>query len=172
MRISVAWRISVPPAIAGPSTAAMSGLSSRKPLSSGLMTPSAMSAIVVSSPSSPAAKASPGASSVIASRSAPAQKAPPAPVSTTARMSGFALASSQAAAIPSIISIDNAFLRSGRFIVTTRTCPSRSVSRCSTVPPSGMRGSRTHSRFPHNRAAAPPSQARTRSRRPPRDPRR
>ena len=42
MRMSVPCRISVPPATAGPSTAAINGLSSRKPLSSGLMTPSEM----------------------------------------------------------------------------------------------------------------------------------
>ena len=37
-RMSVAWRISVPPAMAGPSTAAISGLVSRRPLSSGSST--------------------------------------------------------------------------------------------------------------------------------------
>src|ERR1700757_1991456 len=38
MRMSVACRISVPPAIAGPSTAAISGLVRRRPLSSDSMT--------------------------------------------------------------------------------------------------------------------------------------
>ncbi len=98
----------------------------------------------------------------MASRSAPAQNAPPAPVRTTTRMSGSAFASSHAADMPSIISSDNAFRRSGRFIVTTRTCPSRSVSRCPCGPPCDMRGSRTHSRFPHNRpsgAERPPRPA-------------
>lgn len=152
IRMSVACRISVPPAIAGPSTAAMRGLSRRNPLSSGLMTPAATSATVVSpdrepsprsvvaapSPFSAAANASPGAESDIVCRSAPAQNAPPAPVRTTTRTSGSALASSQAPAMPRIISSDNAFRRSGRFMVTTMTCLSRSTSRCPSSPPDAM----------------------------------
>ena len=61
----------MPPAIAGPSTAAISGLVSRQPLSSDLITDGS---------NAPDSKLSPGCDCVIALRSAPAQKAPPAPV--------------------------------------------------------------------------------------------
>ena len=55
----------MPPAIAGPSTAAISGLVSRNPLSSDLMTDGS---------NSPDSKLSDGGRSLIALRSAPAQK--------------------------------------------------------------------------------------------------
>ena len=61
----MACRISVPPAIAGPSTAAISGLVSRKPLSSALMRDGSKL---------PASKVSPGGLAVVALRSTPAQK--------------------------------------------------------------------------------------------------
>ena len=64
-RMSVPCRISVPPAIAGPSTAAISGLVSRKPFSSDLMTDGS---------NSPDSKLSVGGRALIALRSAPAQK--------------------------------------------------------------------------------------------------
>ena len=64
-RMSVPCRISVPPAIAGPSTAAISGLVSRKPLSSGLMTVGSYS---------PDSKLSLGGFLSAALRSMPAQK--------------------------------------------------------------------------------------------------
>ena len=120
-RMSVPCRISVPPAMAGPSTAAMSGLLSRRPLSRA-------GSFVRSQP--PPANLSPGASEFMALRSAPAQKNPPAPVRMHARMSGSVSTRSQAASIPRIIGPDRAFLASGRFMVTIRTCPRRSVSRC------------------------------------------
>src|SRR3954452_17561253 len=66
----------------------------------------------------------------IALRSAPAQNTPPAPVRIAQRISGSLSMRSQASAIPTSISGDSAFLASGRFIVTTRTCPCCSVSRC------------------------------------------
>ena len=55
----------MPPAIAGPSTAAMSGLVSRNPLSSDLITEGS---------NSPDSKLSVGGFALIALRSAPAQK--------------------------------------------------------------------------------------------------
>ena len=85
----------MPPAIAGPSTAAMSGLVSRKPLSSGLM--------YVGS-NSPDSNRSVGAEDDIDFRSAPAQKYPPAPVRITTRTSGSELARSQASPMIAIIS--------------------------------------------------------------------
>ena len=45
-------------------------------------------------------------------------------------MSGLALTSSHAADIPSIIDGESALRRSGRFMVTISTPPSRSTSRC------------------------------------------
>src|SRR3954453_15684607 len=66
----------------------------------------------------------------IALRSAPAQNTPPAPVRMAQRMFGSLSMRSQASAIPTSISGDSAFFASGRFIVTTRTCPCCSVSRC------------------------------------------
>jgi hypothetical protein len=110
--MSVACRISVPPAIAGPSTAAMRGLVSRRPLSNGSITDRSRP---------PARKLSPGWVVVIAFRSAPAQKAPPAPVSTHARISGSVSTSSQAWRRIAIISLDSALRARGRFIVTTST---------------------------------------------------
>ena len=86
-RMSVACRISVPPAIAGPSTAAISGLVRRRPLSSGSTTDMSRS---------PARNCSPGCATVMAFRSAPAQNAPPAPVSTQTLISGSLSVWSQA----------------------------------------------------------------------------
>ena len=117
--MSHACRISVPPAIAGPSTAAISGLLSRRPLSSGSITETS------SSPSR-----APGWSRVIALRSAPAQNAPPAPVSTQTRMPGSPSTVSQACRISSIIGPLSALRTAGRFIVTISTCPRRSMSAC------------------------------------------
>ena len=118
-RMSHACRISVPPAIAGPSTAAISGLVSRRPLSSGSITDRSRSAIEA-----------PGCETVIALRSAPAQNAPPAPVSTQTRMPGSLSTVSQAWRISAIIGALSALRASGRFIVTISTCPRRSISAC------------------------------------------
>ena len=109
-RMSVACRISVPPAIAGPSTAAISGLLSRRPLSSGSITERS---------TSPLLNAAPGWELAMALRSAPAQNAPPAPVSTATRMPGSRSTSSQAWRIRAIIGPLSALRASGRFIVTT-----------------------------------------------------
>ena len=117
--MSHACRISVPPAIAGPSTAAISGLLSRRPLSSGSITDRSSSPI-----------RAPGCSRVIALRSAPAQNAPPAPVSTQTRMPGSLSTVSQACRISSIIGPLSALRACGRFIVTISTCPRRSMSAC------------------------------------------
>jgi len=117
--MSHACRISVPPAMAGPSTAAISGLVRRRPLSSGSITDTS------SSPSR-----APGWSDVIALRSAPAQNAPPAPVSTQTRMSGSLSVMSQACCISAIIGPLSALRACGRFIVTISTCPRRSMSAC------------------------------------------
>ena len=119
--MSHACRISVPPAMAGPSTAAISGLVSRRPLSSGSITERSMS---------PARNASPGCALVIAFRSAPAQNAPPAPVSTQTRMPGSLSVRSQAWRIRAIIGPVSALRAAGRFIVTISTGPRRSMSAC------------------------------------------
>ena len=107
----------MPPAMAGPSTAAISGLVRRRPLSSGSITDRSKS------PSR-----EPGWSLVIALRSAPAQNAPPAPVSTHTRMPGSASTWSQAWRSSAIIAALSALRASGRFIVTTRTCSRCSIS--------------------------------------------
>src|SRR5215472_5179329 len=119
--ISVACRISVPPAIAGPSTAATSGLVSRRPLSS---------ASITDRSKSPSPNESPGCAVVIDLRSAPAQNAPPAPVSTATLICGSASTSSQAWRISVIIGPLSALRASGRFIVTMSTWPRRSMSAC------------------------------------------
>jgi hypothetical protein len=120
-RMSVACRISVPPAMAGPSTAAISGLVSRRPFSNGSITERSQP---------PPEKLSPGWLAVIAFRSAPAQNEPPAPVSTHTRISGSASTSSQAARMIAIIGPDRALRASGRFMVTTSTWPCRSTRQC------------------------------------------
>src|SRR5258708_5335028 len=117
-RMSVAWRISVPPAIAGPSTAAISGLVSRRPLSRDSTTDRS---------GLPVRNVSPGCELVLAFRSAPAQKAPPAPVRTATRISGSLSTSSQAWRIRAIMGPLSALRASGRFIVTIRTWPRRSI---------------------------------------------
>ena len=120
-RTSVAWRISVPPATAGPSTAATSGLVSRRPLSS---------ASIRDRSAPPLRKPSPGCDRVIALRSAPAQKAPPAPVRTQARIPGSASTLSHAARMMASISAESALRTRGLFIVTIRTGPRCSTRAC------------------------------------------
>jgi hypothetical protein len=124
--MSVAWRISVPPATAGPSTAAISGLVRRRPLSSGSITDASQSP-----------DRSPGGAWLIAFRSAPAQNAPPAPVSTQTRIPGSVSTRSQAWRIRAIIGPLRALRTSGRFIVTIRTCPRRSMSVCGRAASAG-----------------------------------
>jgi hypothetical protein len=121
--MSVACKISVPPATAGPSTAAISGLVRRRPLSSGSSTDMSMP---------PAA--SPGWLAVIAFRSAPAQNAPPAPVRMAARISGSLSTRSQASFMIASISPLSALRTCGRFMVTISTCPRRSTSACGSLP--------------------------------------
>ena len=58
----------------------------------------------------------------------PDEKSPSAPVRITHRMSSFAVTSSQASASNANIVSVIAFLRWGRFSVTTITAPSRSIS--------------------------------------------
>ena len=111
----------MPPATATPSTAAISGLVRRRPLSNGSITDGSKA---------PAFAASPGCARVIAFRSAPAQKAPPAPVSTHTRMAGSLSTWSHALRSSASMGPLSAFRTSGRFIVTTRTGPRRSMSRC------------------------------------------
>src|SRR5690242_10794278 len=124
--MSVAWRISVPPATAGPSTAAISGLVRWRPLSSGSITDASQSP-----------PRSPGCARLISLRSAPAQNAPPAPVSTQTRMPGSPSTWSQAWRISAIIGPVSALRASGRFIVTIRTCSRRSMSACGAPPSAG-----------------------------------
>ena len=112
-RISAACRISVPPAMAGPSTAAISGLDRRRPLSSG--------SSIDDSAAAPVPEWSPGWVTVIDFRSAPAQNAPPAPVSTHARMPGSLSTRSQASRIRASMGPLSALRTCGRFIVTTST---------------------------------------------------
>ncbi len=111
----------MPPATAAPSTAAISGLVRRRPLSSGSITDGSKL---------PGPAASPGWDRVIAFRSAPAQNAPPAPVSTQTRMPGSLSTWSQASPSSASIGPLSALRTCGRFIVTTRTCPRRSMSAC------------------------------------------
>src|SRR6516162_10916175 len=145
-RMSVAWSISVPPATATPSTAAISGLVRRRPLSKGSITDA----------SNAPDPASPGCDRVIAFRSAPAQNAPPAPVSTHTRMPGSLSTWSQAWRSSASIGPLSAFRTCGRFIVTTRTCPRCSMSACGcsvsvvvmpALPPQGLPRTVTRSSF-------------------------
>jgi hypothetical protein len=76
---------------------------------------------VGSNPPAPDAIDSPGGDAANDLRSAPEQNAPPAPVRMAQRMSALLSTSSQASAIPCIISPDSAFLASGRFMVTIST---------------------------------------------------
>ena len=114
----------MPPAIAGPSTAAISGLVSRKPLSSDLITDGS---------NSPDSKRSEGEDVDIAARSAPAQNAPPAPVRMHTRTSASSFTRSQASAMISSISPESAFFFSGRFMVTTSVWPTSSTRACGAV---------------------------------------
>ncbi len=111
----------MPPAIAGPSTAAISGLVSRNPLSSDLITDGS---------NSPDSNRSDGDDLVIASRSAPAQNDPPAPVRIATRTSSSSFTRSQASDMISSISPDSALRFSGRFIVITRVWSTRSTRAC------------------------------------------
>jgi len=118
-RMSVACKISVPPAIAGPSTAAISGLVRRRPLSSGSITERSMPPEV-----------SPGWLLVMALRSAPAQNDPPAPVRRQERISALPSTSFQASRMIAIIGAVSALRAAGRFIVTTKVAPWRSTKQC------------------------------------------
>ena len=115
IRISIAWRISVPPAIATPSTAAMSGFEGlydrKRPFQ--WISGSSLDLALISTPVS-ASSASPD----IAFRSAPEVKLPSAPVTITQRISSFADASTKASYIRTIIGPDIAFIRLGLFKVT------------------------------------------------------
>ncbi len=111
----------MPPAMAGPSTAAISGLVSRKPLSSPLITEGSYS---------PDSNLSEGGRLFMDLRSAPAQKAPPAPVRMHTRTSGSEFTRSQACSMIASISPESALRTSGRFIVTTRVWPTSSTRQC------------------------------------------
>ncbi len=102
----------MPPAIAAPSTAAISGLVRRRPFSSGSITEGS---------NLPLRNESAGGAAAMAFRSAPAQKAPPAPVRMQARMPGSLSTRSQAAAMIAIIGPLRALRACGRFMVTIRT---------------------------------------------------
>ena len=88
----------------------------------------------------PARNASPGWDLVIAFRSAPAQNAPPAPVSTQTLIPGSLSASSQAWRISAIIGPLSALRTSGRFMVTIRTWPRRSIKACGGPAPVSSAG--------------------------------
>ena len=112
---SQASTISVPPARAGPSTAAMIGL-----VRSRCTSPAKPPFFVIMPPGSV----------VISFRSAPAQKMKPLSVRAPVRMPTQASSSSSrrsmAASMPSATSLLTAFRASGRLIVMTATWPSSS----------------------------------------------
>ncbi|CAM5696838.1 hypothetical protein SCALM49S_08238 [Streptomyces californicus] len=128
MRMSVPWRISVPPATQGPSTAAMTGLRGRwwRSIAFQWRSGSAVIRSRYSSPSMP--------SPASALRSMPAQNAPPAPVRTTERTVSSASAASHPSYRPTSIGSDSAFFACGLFNMRTSVAPSRRTVRCS-VPP-------------------------------------
>ena len=123
-RMSVPRRISVPPAMATPSTAAMIGFVGRPDLRKPRSMNVGSSFIRCVRSNDPSSSGSPA----IARRSAPDEKLPSAPVRMMQRMSSSALASAQASAMIASIVPVKALSRFGRFRVSCRIGPSRSTS--------------------------------------------
>ncbi len=107
----------MPPAMATPSTAAMTGFVGRYVFSSPRYTKPGSSFRRACSSMAPSGSTSPA----IARRSMPEEKFPSAPVRMAQRRSSFSLSSCQASAMRANIVSVIAFLRFGRFIVTTIT---------------------------------------------------
>jgi len=123
--MSVPCRISVPPARANPSTAAITGLVGRYVLSQpSKITPGSRA----SRSSNSSSGAAPLVSLPITPRSIPAQKFPPAPVRMQARRSASSSSRRHASLRPHRTSASTAFFLSGLLIVTTSTCSDCSQS--------------------------------------------
>ena len=134
-RQSASSASSMPPATAGPSTAAITGLSNSIRL--GPIGPRGAGAAPVGKASLrriSRSKSSRSASVEAYFRSQPPQNAPPAPVNTQASASSDALKSWKAAKSASAVSGSTAFRASGRLFVMIQTGPSLVVSTTMCAP--------------------------------------